>query len=324
MMDVRGFWRIVDACRRAEHPHVALHDKLARLDPSAIAAFDGHFCDRVDDAFTWDLWGAAYMIEGASTEDEFLAFRYGLIALGRSAFEQAVQNPDTLARVDVEPSEEYGAVALEVYRDATGQKLARSSARSDPHGRRWDFDDVAERRQRLPKLQRKLAIEAFNELHLEAWEKTEQDDREGADELYARALTLLAPDDRHDGIALVHGNMMSNAEALGRMDDARSHFATARRMRDRVLDTEQRALLDNQLAWFAYEHGTKEECEEAVAWAHEAAARSSEPLPVMDTEARLLIRLGREGAARAVVKRALAIDPHFEALQDLKARWKLG
>lgn len=323
-MDVRGFWRIVDACRRAEHPEDALRNKLSTLDPTAVAAFDGHFCDRVDDAYTWDLWGASYLIEGESSEDQFLAFRFGLIALGRSIFEQAVQTPDTLARVDVEPNEAYGAVALEVYRDLTGQKLARSSARSDPHGSRWDFDDIAQCRQRLPKLQRKLAIEAFNELHLQAWEKTEQGDREAANELYASALALLPRDDRHDGIPLVHGNMMSNAEALGRMDDARSHFASARRMRDRVLDSEQRALLDNQLAWFAFEHGTKEDCEEAVGWAHEAAARSAEPLPVMDTEARLLIRLGREGAARAVVKRALAIDPQFEALQDLKAKWKLG
>lgn len=323
-MDVRGFWRIVDACRRAEHPDEALRDKLSALDPTALAAFDGHFCDRVDEAYTWDLWGAAYLIAGESSEDQFLAFRYGLISLGRSIFEQAVQNPDTLARVEVVQDEAYGAVALEVYRDLTGQKLARSSALSDPHGKRWDFDDVVQCRQRLPKLQRKLAIEAFNELHLAAWEKTEAGDREGADELYARALTLLAPDDRHDGIALVHGNMMSNAEALGRMDDARSHFHAAKRMRGYVLDSEQRALLDNQLAWFAFEHGTKEECEEAVGWAHEAASRSAEPLPVMDTEARLLIRLGRDGAARAVVKRALAIDPDFEALQDLKERWKLG
>ncbi|CAN5453525.1 hypothetical protein BH09MYX1_BH09MYX1_48630 [soil metagenome] len=322
-MDALGFWRIVDGCKRSEQPEAVLSGKLAKLAPDEIASFDEHLCDRFDDALTWDLWGAAYLIEGGCSDDGFAYFRYGLIAKGRTIFDLALQNPDSLVKVDVDENEEFGGVALDVYRELTGRELARATPKEKPRGRRWDFDDDAQCKAKLPKLARKVAIESFNELHVEAWQITATGDRAGANAIYARAIALLDPDDRHDGIPLVHANMMSNARALGAIAEARTHFAQARRLRMRVRDPAQRAILDSQIAWFAYESGTDEECTEALVWAHEASANAREPLPAMDTEARILLRLGREGAARAITKRALRLDPEFAPLQDLKARWKL-
>ncbi len=293
------------------------------MTPDEVASFDEHFCARVDDALTWDLWGAAEVLLGGCSEDELLWFRWGLVSGGRAIYELALENADSLAKVDLVLDDQIGAVAQEVYRDLTGRWVARAPARTKPQGRRWDIDDEAERRAHLPRLVRRVLLDRFNDLHLDGWQASVAGDREGAIAIYLRALALLDDDERHDGIALVHGNVVANASAIGRMDQARSHFEAARRTRTWVRDAKQRALLDGQLAWFALDHGDDDDCRAAVEWAHEAAATAEDPLPAIEAEARLLLRLGREGGARQAVKRALARDPGYSPLDDLKQRWGL-
>jgi tetratricopeptide (TPR) repeat protein len=322
-VDERGFWRIVDGCRRAADPAEALADKLRKLGPDDIAAFDEHFCGRVDDALTWDLWAAADVLLGGCSEDELLWFRWALVGAGRATYELALENADSLAKVELVLDDRIGAVALEVYRDLTGRWIARPPARTKPQGKRWDIDDEGERRARLPRLVRRVAIDRFNELHHDGWQATIAGDREGAIAIYLRALALLEPEDRHDGIALVHGNVVANASAIGRMEQARNHFEAARRTRTHVRDLRQRAILDSQLAWYALDFGDEADCRAAVDWIHESASNAEDPLPALEAEARLLLRLGREGGARQVVKRALARDPGYGPLADLRARWAL-
>jgi hypothetical protein len=46
------------------------------------------------------LWAAAYLIEGGC-DDGFMDFRAGLMLQGRTAFEAAVADPDSLAGLPV-------------------------------------------------------------------------------------------------------------------------------------------------------------------------------------------------------------------------------
>lgn len=80
-----------------------------------------HFDRAFAAAYQWLLWAAAYIIEGGCSDDGFMDFRYGLISRGRSVFERALADPDSLADVADDttdgfiPNEDFGYVAQRVY-----------------------------------------------------------------------------------------------------------------------------------------------------------------------------------------------------------------
>ena len=108
-----------------------------------------------DLAYTWKLWGAAYMIGGGCSDDGFIDFRYGLIAKGQTVFEAAVRDPDSLVQlgtcIEIE-NEAFGYVAQTVYEDKTGDQIVRANAspKEGSMGEKWDFDNNAENAQQLP------------------------------------------------------------------------------------------------------------------------------------------------------------------------------
>ena len=106
-------------------------------------------------SYTWELWGAAYLINGGCSDDGFDYFRAGLIALGRAAFEAGVRDADSLADyIDDELSgEEFLYIAPKAYQKVTGEEdLPREAVRFPELGQRWDFDDDNEMERRYPKL----------------------------------------------------------------------------------------------------------------------------------------------------------------------------
>src|SRR5262249_43197 len=70
---------------------------LSSLSVEEIFAFEAIFNRLHAAAYRADLWGAAYLVNGGCSDDGFDYFRAGLIALGRSAYEAALTNPDLLA-----------------------------------------------------------------------------------------------------------------------------------------------------------------------------------------------------------------------------------
>jgi len=112
-------------------------------------------------AYTNDLWGAAYLINGGASDDGFYYFRCWLLGLGRDAYEAAVADPDSLADVvdpddgDLHEAETYGA-ARQAWMDVAGAD--EDDAYPEPRepedlvGDEWDFDDEDEVRRRLPRL----------------------------------------------------------------------------------------------------------------------------------------------------------------------------
>src|SRR5262245_15042996 len=168
------FWDHIRASRRvdpAEHAE-RLVKRLARLPVEEILDFDHWWDVALNDSYRWNLWGAAYLINGGCSDDGFDYFRGALILQGRQVFESAVKAPDGLAGVvgpDEECREYGGRPGWDAWFAKTGTEqddagydalMAACSARHPKRlvprmGRQWDFDDDEQMRKRLPRLAKK-------------------------------------------------------------------------------------------------------------------------------------------------------------------------
>lgn len=158
-MDIAQFWEL-NAGLDPEDAADQLRVRLSALDPEEIVSYQEHFDRAFASAYQWNLWAAAYIIEGGCSDDGFTDFRYGLISRGRSVFEAAIADPDSLVVVAVDspdgfiPNEDFGYVARKVYESKTELDMPDNDVPypSDPSGESWDFDDQQLCEQTLPKL----------------------------------------------------------------------------------------------------------------------------------------------------------------------------
>jgi hypothetical protein len=163
-MDEAQFWAIIESGGPKVLPNqgrqlAAVRKQLRKLPPEQIRDFHRLFNEKLAAAYTWDLWGAAYLINGGCSDDGFFYFRAWLISRGRAVYEAAVRNPDSLAgltdpeRDDYEFEELWG-VGQRVYEELTGTAMPPVATRwpARPKGRRWDFDDEEQVSRRLPGL----------------------------------------------------------------------------------------------------------------------------------------------------------------------------
>src|SRR5262249_14128830 len=137
------------------------NSRLKKLNPDELMKFES-VRSRLDaEAYSWTLWGAAYLMISGCGDDCFNYFRAWLMSLGRKTFENALKDPDTLADLDrrnvrVREFEEFMYAAQELYETKTDQEMPESvlfqgGARPEL-GDRWDFDDNGEMKKRYPKL----------------------------------------------------------------------------------------------------------------------------------------------------------------------------
>jgi hypothetical protein len=164
-MDRDAFWSLVEDTRskaRGDEDFLRrIAARLEKLDPDGLMAFETQFKTILAQAYSWRLWGAAYLI-CAANDDWFDYFRAWLVAQGREAFERAVEDPDSLAllpgpkrRAVVRAFEELLMLAPEIYESRTDEEMPDSvydSIVQPGLGERWSFDDAAEMKKRYPKL----------------------------------------------------------------------------------------------------------------------------------------------------------------------------
>ena len=86
-MNKEGFWKLIDSSRKKSEGDLEeqvdiLRRQLQQLEASEIVQFDKIFRKYWARAYTWDLWGAAYIIGGGCSDDGFLDFRGWLISKG--------------------------------------------------------------------------------------------------------------------------------------------------------------------------------------------------------------------------------------------------
>ena len=101
-MNEERFWRIIqrsiDESRGSYSDQVELiANQLQPLSEEELSSFCQIHETLRQRANTWELWGAAYVIAGACSDDEFWHFLGWLICRGHNWFERALTHPDNLA-----------------------------------------------------------------------------------------------------------------------------------------------------------------------------------------------------------------------------------
>ena len=152
-MNDSEFWSFISKSREGVSECEEQADKLSWLlsaQPAAeILSFDELFAKKRKEAYRWNLWGAAYVINGGCSDDGFEYFRCWLISQGREVFENALKNPDSLADVLPEDFEEAKCedilyAADKAHEDLIGESLpARTfDGPSEPEGEEWEEDEL--------------------------------------------------------------------------------------------------------------------------------------------------------------------------------------
>ena len=185
-MDITEFWSLIEAARAqtadagqdsGKAVAAVLIDRLAATSELTIFEFEQHFETLHSALYRWDVWAAAYLINGGCSDDSFMDFRAALIAHGRDWYERAAQNPDALADhpevravaagessfalfeelVNYVASHAYEQLCgegtdIEEFYEAYDAFTGTSEPEPEDMGEEFDFDDAAQMRARLPRL----------------------------------------------------------------------------------------------------------------------------------------------------------------------------
>ncbi|RBL86568.1 hypothetical protein DDE05_09525 [Streptomyces cavourensis] len=164
MMEINDYWKLVEQARKSVDDPADIYDVAERLkeilktmDLERIKGAANAYKQLAQAAYSWQLWGAAYVINGGCSDDGFDYFIGWLIGQGKKTYEQALADPDWLAKVEVEADEAYGedmlAAATQAYKELTGDYPKDLKVFPLPElGPSWDFDDDKEMCRRYPKL----------------------------------------------------------------------------------------------------------------------------------------------------------------------------
>jgi hypothetical protein len=166
-MDEAAFWRLTADTRASAENDTGrqselLEERLSRLPAEQIADF-ARIRRRLDERlYSWDTWGAAYVIEDGCSDDCFRDFRAYLISLGQGPYEAALRDPDSLAPFvqDAEEGDWENAdnVAPDAYESAADEDIPSgdSDLSGDPSGEPWDDESQDALPQRYPALAAKF------------------------------------------------------------------------------------------------------------------------------------------------------------------------
>ena len=148
-MDENRFWTIIQKCHDASPADMKrkgelVRQEIARLSKSEAAAFFELYDGAMDRAYSWELWGAAYVIHGGCGDDTFIDFRASLISRGRRVFVKATTNPDALADEEFDPDtwfyEGFQYDVSEAVEAVLGHTARRRLMPPAPSGSEWTED----------------------------------------------------------------------------------------------------------------------------------------------------------------------------------------
>ena len=161
-MNIEEFWKIVDTafCESKESVEGrvgCLKTVLSSSSEDDLQSFQSHYDAVIKKAYTWDLWGAAYIINGGCSDDGFRYFLDWLISGGSKLYDSALNDPESLAdlpQVEDAENESYGYIALEVFEERGFGEIERdfSVELSMPAGEEWEEEQLGELFPKLSKI----------------------------------------------------------------------------------------------------------------------------------------------------------------------------
>jgi len=146
------FWAIIEAsfADRQDQQSEKLKAELSKLNKDDLIAFESSYRTKLREAYHWDLWAAAYIINGGCSDDGFDYFCDWLISRGKTVFEDALENPETLIGVatpwDTE-YEDFRYIMMDVMSENHNAEFPQSTVASQasPAGGEWDEETVGEK-----------------------------------------------------------------------------------------------------------------------------------------------------------------------------------
>ena len=104
-MDKEIFWKIMLETNKkgGGDPTIQqeiIENNLNELSPEEIIEFDNINRELINNAYDWNLWGAAYVINGGCSDDSFMDFRGWLIGQGKEVYFKALSNLDSLSELE--------------------------------------------------------------------------------------------------------------------------------------------------------------------------------------------------------------------------------
>jgi hypothetical protein len=247
------FWDVVGQARargnRCAEFARALERILSELSSTEIEAFARDQANLMQTSYRWDLWGAAFVINGGCSDDGFDDFRGWLMLQGRDVWEAALRDPESLAGVSFDGDaacEDVLYAASKAHEQVAGGSLPplRNDRPNQPAGTPWQEEDLEAL---YPKLSKRFADESAP-------------DQAGAGGFYTwdKQMTI--------GMALL---------ASGAFESAATTFALVRQKAPRQLT---RTIATNNLAWTDLMMDTPVALKEAQGLASEALKEiESEP-----------------------------------------------
>lgn len=153
MMDKSQFWNLIETARKkargedlweiAEQQAEHLTKALQKLPADQIKDFGLRFEDYMQKAYQAKLWDAAIIINEGCSDDGFEYFRAWLISMGEYVYQEAVRDPDTLARYVEEEieAEDILYCAFDAYKHVTKKDINIPQNRADLVGEFIEDED---------------------------------------------------------------------------------------------------------------------------------------------------------------------------------------
>ncbi|MFK8056308.1 MAG: DUF4240 domain-containing protein [Saprospiraceae bacterium] len=147
LMDDDQFWEIIALSKsRSKGDYDAqqeeLRKELLKLEALDILKFGNRFRTYVGLAYTWEMWGAAYIMHGGCSDDCFSDFRGWLIGKGEETFLNALQDPETLTTLEYDEEDEWEGLSyvhFTTYEEKTGQRIPQGIIQNlEVTGQDWE------------------------------------------------------------------------------------------------------------------------------------------------------------------------------------------
>ncbi len=156
------FWSIIDSTVGPDMDAQieTLGNTLVEMPREEMIAFNADFARASNEAYRWDLWGAAYVINGGCSDDGFIDFRSWLIAQGKDVYDAAMKDPESLAGHITEAYEaafeDFAYVVMDVFEAKFDEDFPPSepAPSPEPEGKPWEEEELG---QLFPKLTAKVA-----------------------------------------------------------------------------------------------------------------------------------------------------------------------
>jgi len=167
LMDSAQFWEIIAATKSNssgdyERQQAELEKELLQLTAIDVLEFDNKFRTLRGEVYNWDFWAAAYIINGGCSDDCFSDFRGWLIGQGKTVFENAVHDIETLSELTETNDGDWEGlsyVPTDAYKKKTGNKRPQGIRENfEITGEKWseEGDDL---KKSYPKLWAKFGME---------------------------------------------------------------------------------------------------------------------------------------------------------------------